>query len=231
MHVSIVNFSGNVGKSTIANHVFAPRMPDAPIIRIESVNSDGSDGATIRGDQFREIQEGVLTLTDSISDVGASNVEDYVSGLRSFHGAHEDLDFFIVPTVPDDKQMVDTIATIDALSTEIGVPAQKIRVVFNRVNQRHSVESQFAPIFNWHKKARACVVDPAAAIYSNEIYSLLRGTDQSIVALAADETDYRAMIAGADAAERQRLARMISRKRLAASVKDEHDRVFAILTR
>ncbi|CAG9235668.1 conserved hypothetical protein [Paraburkholderia tropica] len=230
MHIAVINFSGNTGKSTISDEVLAPRMPGAPVIRVESVNSGGRDVPTIRGDKFREIQEGVLTVTDSISDIGASNVEDYLEGLNSFAGSHEDLDFFVVPTVPDDKQMIDTIATISALAGEIGVPREKIRVVFNRVSQRETIEVQFAPIFSWHKKARLCEINAGAAITENEIYSLLHGTNSSVVAVAEDPTDYRAMIPGATADERVHLARKVSLKRLAGAVKAEHDRVFSILT-
>jgi hypothetical protein len=230
MHVSILNFSGNVGKSEIANQVFAPRMKGAKVILIESINSDGTSRQTVRGDQFGAIQEGILTLPDSISDVGASNVEDYMAGLEAYHGAHEDIDVFVVPTVPDTKQMSDTVSTIDALANDIGVPADKIRVVFNRVNPRHSVEAQFGPILDWHASSKAFTLNREAVIYTNEIYALIRGMGQSILDVANDKTDYRASMEDAAPAERARLARQISLQRLAVSVGAQHDRVFRLLT-
>jgi len=38
MKVVVINFSGNVGKSTIAAHLLKPRMNDAKIFSIETLN-------------------------------------------------------------------------------------------------------------------------------------------------------------------------------------------------
>ena len=40
MKVAVINFSGNVGKTTIARHLLAPRIPDADFIAVESINAD-----------------------------------------------------------------------------------------------------------------------------------------------------------------------------------------------
>lgn len=49
MKVAILNFSGNVGKSTIAAHLRKPRMPGAQMFSIESINmgveADGLEAA------------------------------------------------------------------------------------------------------------------------------------------------------------------------------------------
>ena len=42
MKVAVLNFSGNVGKTTVAAHLLKPRMGDAPVFSIESINS-GAD--------------------------------------------------------------------------------------------------------------------------------------------------------------------------------------------
>jgi hypothetical protein len=231
MHYAILNYSGNVGKSTAANEVIAPRLKGAPIIAVESVNSDGGNHTTVRGEQFGRIQESVLTLKASITDVGASNVEDYMAGLASYHGSHEDIDVFVVPTVPDDKQMSDTISTIEALAHDIGVPSAKIRLVFNRVNPNLPVPVQFAPIFEWHAREQSFTLEREAVIHTNEIYSLVRGTNRRIKDIAEDDTDYRAQMADAASEERQRLARLISLRRLAFSVSAQHETVFRFLSR
>lgn len=36
MKVAVINFSGNVGKTTIARHLLAPRIPGAEVVSIES---------------------------------------------------------------------------------------------------------------------------------------------------------------------------------------------------
>lgn len=52
--------------------------------------------------------------------------------MRRYRGSHEDFDCFVVPTVPALKQQQDTIATLVDLS-RLGLPASKIRLVFNMV--------------------------------------------------------------------------------------------------
>ena len=56
MKVAVINFSGNVGKSTVARHLLAPRLNNAEVIPVESINSDGTDETAIRGKQFGELQ-------------------------------------------------------------------------------------------------------------------------------------------------------------------------------
>ena len=40
MKIAVINFSGNVGKTTIARHLLLPRIPGAELITVESVNAD-----------------------------------------------------------------------------------------------------------------------------------------------------------------------------------------------
>ena len=40
MKVAVINFSGNVGKSTIAKHLLASRMPNAMSYSVETINAD-----------------------------------------------------------------------------------------------------------------------------------------------------------------------------------------------
>ncbi len=49
MKIAVMNFSGNVGKSTIAQHLLLPRMADAELITVESINSDDSGQEPMRG--------------------------------------------------------------------------------------------------------------------------------------------------------------------------------------
>jgi len=42
MKIAVINFSGNVGKTTVAGHLLKPRMGDAPIFSIESLNVDAA---------------------------------------------------------------------------------------------------------------------------------------------------------------------------------------------
>ena len=64
MKIAVINFSGNVGKSTVARHLLAPRMNNAQVIAVESLNSDGTEGEAIKGKQFGQLSEALALLDD-----------------------------------------------------------------------------------------------------------------------------------------------------------------------
>lgn len=229
MKVAIINFSGNVGKSTIARHLFAPRL-NTEVISVESINSD-EGGTQIRGDQFRFVQEHLLENESALIDIGASNIEDFVAGMTRYKSSHEDIDLFIVPVVKEVKQQKDTIATIEALNA-LGVPAKKIRVIFNRVESFESVEEKFPAIFGYAENEKKCTVKAGAVIFQNELFEEIKKLDKSVSDIVADSTDYRSQIKTAkDDEERDFLIQMTLAKRLAATVNENLDNVFKVITK
>ena len=46
MKLAVINFSGNVGKSTVACHLLAPRIPDCQVVAVESINADNGQPVT-----------------------------------------------------------------------------------------------------------------------------------------------------------------------------------------
>ena len=229
MKVAVINFSGNVGKSTVARHLLAPRLNNAEVIPVESINSDGTDETAIRGKQFGELQEYLQTLDDAVIDIGASNVEDFVKLKKQYKGSHEDFDFFVVPTVPATKQQRDTISTVEALAN-LGVPAKKIRLLFNMVDLEESPERIFSGLFEYQRESKSFTLKPEAVIHVNDIYGKLKGSKTGIREILADETDYKERIKTAkDADEKLHFAQMLSIKRLAAGVSEELDAVFKAL--
>lgn len=52
MKVATINFSGNNGKTTLAEHVFAARMPGALQLTIETINAGNEDIEKVRGKDF-----------------------------------------------------------------------------------------------------------------------------------------------------------------------------------
>jgi hypothetical protein len=232
MKIAVINFSGNVGKTTVSRHLLSPRLDNAQIIAVESINSGAMDEPMMRGEQFGEIQESLLMLDSAIVDIGASNVEDFVNLMKSYSGSHDDFDLFVVPTVPDAKQERDTVSTLSALSDDIGIPKDRIRVVFNMVDPKHDVKERFKTLFAYHADSGSFTLRKEAVMHLNEIYAKVADNGQSITDILNDPTDYKALIKeAADAGEKTRLARMVSIKRLAAGVTIELDAVFRSLTR
>lgn len=230
MKVVVTNFSGNTGKSTVARHLLAPRLNKAQIIAVESINSDGTDGGeAVRGRQFDLVSEAVIIMDDVVVDVGASNVEDFLAKMRQYRGSHEDFDHFVVPVVPEPKQMRDTIATICALADEIGIPAGKIRVVFNKLEPGESAESEFDPIFRFHEAEGKFTLAPSAVIHASDIFGKVGANDIREVA-ALDVAALKAALAEEkDSAQRISIGRQIGLKRLAEGVLEELDAVFRAL--
>ena len=229
MKLAVINFSGNVGKSTVARHLLAPRIPGCQFVAVESINADDGQPMTIRGRQFAQLQEYLQTVSDLVVDVGASNVEDLLALMRRYSGSHADFDGFIVPTVPARKQQQDTAATLAELA-RIGVPATRIRLVFNQLEDDSPIEQVFETLLAYCATSGAVQPRTAACLRTNEVYARVRGTGQSLIELAADSTDYKADIAKAGStSEKMALAQKLATQRLARGVIPELDACFAAL--
>jgi len=229
MKLAIINFSGNVGKSTIARHLLAPRIPGCEIIAVESINAGDGQPMTIRGRQFAHLQEYLHTVDDVVVDVGASNVEDLLALMRRYSGSHMDFDGFIVPTVPARKQQQDTAATLAELA-RIGVSAQRIRLVFNQIEDDTPLEDVFHTLLAFCATSGHVQPRMGAFLGFNEVYARVRGTDRTLAQLAADPTDYKRAIAkAASTDEKMAIGQALATRRLALGVIPELDACFAAL--
>ncbi len=226
MKIAVLNFSGNVGKSTLARHLLSPRMPNAGLVAVETINADSASDNRIRGADFGKLQRDLQLENDAIVDVGASNVEQFMALMRQYHESHEDFDLYLVPTVPVPKQRRDTTECIVELA-ELGVPAHKIFVVFNLVEPGLDVEATFEPIFNFVDAMHLCMADPQAVIYKNDVFGLIRNSGDSLSDVVNDTTDFKSAIKSAtDPAEKLALAERLSVRRLAIGVNQNLDAVF-----
>lgn len=229
MKVAVTSYSGNVGKTTIARHCLLPRIKSAELISVESINADEGQGQALRGRQFAELQEYLQTVDDVVVDIGASNVEELLSLMRRYRGSHEDFDYFIVPTVPALKQQQDTIATLVELA-QLGVPADKVRLVFNMVDDGIQPAQAFDTVLAFLAEQPIAHADLSCRLGTNEIYGRVKGLGIDITAVAADDTDYKVLIAKSrDTTEKLALAQKLATRRLASGVVPELDACFAAL--
>ena len=229
LKIAVVNFSGNVGKSTIARHLLSPRMPHAPVVAVETINSDGMGEVMVKGADFGRLQEELLLQDSAIVDVGASNIEQFLSLMRMYRGSHQDFDLFVVPCVPELKQQKDTIECVYALSA-LGVEASKICVVFNMVDVNSDLEEVFGPLLRFAQAEAKCRVDIRAAIPKNELFAWLRGLPSSIQSILDDPRDFKEEIKRAkDSVERLDLAKNLTMQRMAQGVQENLDQVFGVL--
>lgn len=192
MKICVLNFSGNVGKSTIAAHLLQPRL-NGPVISVESVNvdaqSDGVDVERLRGRQFADLQARLIKVPAAVVDVGSSNIEEFMKQMQQYEGSQDEFDWFVVPVVKASKQQIDTVNTVRALRA-MGVPASKIRVVINKVDTDDDLRQDFAQVYAFCATGDAALPD-GAVVYENEVFAGLKSLQMTIADLTNDPTDYR----------------------------------------
>lgn len=229
MKIAVINFSGNVGKTTIARHLLLPRIEGAELIAIESLNADEGQGQALRGRQFGELQEYLQTIDNAVVDIGASNVEELLDLMQKYRGSHEDFDAFVVPTVPALKQQQDTIATLVELA-RLGVSRSRVRLMFNMVSSAADVPAYFDLLRAFLKAQPIATESASCYLGPNEVYGRIRGSNADLATLARDDTDYKALILKAsDTAEKLALAQKLATRRLAVGVLPQLDACFAAL--
>lgn len=229
MNIVVINFSGNVGKSTISKYLLQPRIENTKIIPVENINFDGSKIKSITGKQFSNVHEMCLILDNAIIDVGASTAIDFINQMKKYEGSHEDFDCFIVPVVCNEKQQRDTISTIQTLSS-IGVPSEKIKIIFNMVEDDEDFESIFSAIYEFYQNEKLFQFDEKIRLYKNEIFDILKKENIKLSSLVDDNTDYKELIKGSTEKDKQlEYAKKIGIRRLATGVHREMNKIFDLL--
>jgi len=233
MKVVVMNFSGNVGKTTVAGHLLKPRMGNAPIFSIESINvdasADGLDVEKMKGKKYGDLVQELMKLDDAIIDVGASNVEEFIKLMQQYDSSHEEFDYFVIPVVKEKKQQADTINTIQALK-RLGISKNKIRVVFNKAEVDDAIEEEFQSILGYAKMEKSFLANPKAVIHVNEVFERMKEVGKSLGDITADETDYRAKLRVAkDDAEKDHCVRMVALKRLGVTANKNLDAAFSAI--
>lgn len=225
MKICVINFSGNVGKSLISQHLLKTRLKESEIIAVESINSDGNNDEKIKGKEFTDIMDKVMATDNVIVDVGASNVEDFMQQMNKATGSQEDFDYFVVPTIDKEKQIIDTVSTIQALG-DMGIEQERIRVIFNAIDYDTNINRKFSNILELDHIA---TINTKTTIHENELFNRLKEVRdlKTIHDIANDDTDYKSLIAATDdKLERLTYSRRLGLKRLAVGVERMLDNTF-----
>lgn len=191
MRAMVINFSGNVGKSTITKYLLAPRLDNCKVYSVESINENEHEEENIRGNALGAILDDMMQHDNALLDVGSSNAETVVSLLAKYDGAHEDFDAFVIPVISKPKVINDSIATANALS-EMGVPTEKIIVVLNQIDIETDKSIEFAKIRNLD--GVTLTYDENLAIPSHDFFARIAGTGFDLLEVLNDETDYTKLV-------------------------------------
>ena len=239
MNIAVVNFSGNVGKTTIVRHLLAPNLPDHTIVAVETINLDRNAKETITtsGRKVGKNIDDLIVNTNTIFDVGGSNIEGFMAELQKRDGAHQEIDLFLVPVTPEKKKMGDTINIISELSN-LGVPPEKIKTVFNLVDpaDEECLPETFGMIYAFFSDTPRFSLSEKSTIYKAEVLEITfniktpEGKPITVYDLAADSADYKKMIRETSSPSQKHLyARRLAAVRLAQKAKDNFDGVFGEL--
>ena len=228
LKIAIMNNSGNVGKSMVCDTLFHPRVPGAEKIKIETINSDGTTDETIAAKDIKKVFELIDSTDVALIDVGASNIENFMSNLKKLEGAHEEIDYFFIPTTPKPKQQLDTITTIRDL-IDLGVEPGSIKLIFNFYDTDFPIEQFYSVIFEsdiskelgLNKKSNIYIIN------DNPVFDMLGEMGISFTEIANDTRDFKSLIrASKDQDERAALSHQRSAYRLAQGFVKELDITF-----
>jgi hypothetical protein len=227
--IAVLNFSGNVGKTTISRHLLKPNLPACELVSVETANADEGEADALKGQQFAQLQQFMLTAGNVIVDIGASNIEELLRLMTKYKGSHEDFDLYLIPTVPDKKQQRDTVSTVKKL-IEMGVKADRIRLILNRVEAYGNSLFAFEELLQAVSIYQPAIIDARWAIAENTLYQEIKHDSRSINELACDSTDFKDLIAKAKTTDEKLVfADKLAIKRLAQGVAPELQACFDAL--
>ncbi|WP_150142869.1 StbB family protein [Candidatus Enterovibrio escicola] len=228
LKIAVMNNSGNVGKSMICENLLKQRIPGSKLIKIETINSDGTTDETISAKNIKQVFEQIDNSDVAIIDIGSSNIETFTSNLKKLNGAHEDINFFFIPTIPKPKQQTDTINTIEEL-LDMGVDTKQVKIIFNFYDNDISPEDLYPKIFN-HTLAEELKLknhNNLFTIRDNPVFDMIGELGYTFTDIANDKRDFRALIRSTDnKEERSQYSHLRSAQRLAKGFIKELDLTF-----
>lgn len=226
--LAIVNNSGNVGKSTIGKALLKPRLAGSEIIKVETINSDGTNDEKLSAKEFDEIIKRIDDVDCTIIDVGSSNIEQFLVQMNEYQGSHDLIDYFIVPVVKETKQQEDSIQTIQNLMA-MGVEKDRFKVVFNQADKDTQIEKQYS-IFLADKTCKQIVGKTPVVVYHNNIFNILTKMGMKYDDIYNDERDFRTLIRAAGTKEeREELSNLRTAKMLMNGFHSDLDLAFGNL--
>lgn len=234
MKIVICSLGGTVGKTTITAHLLCPRLPKARVSAVDTANMTvkdfGIDCDIYPGEQFSKLYKELIRQPHAIIDVGGSKEgKEFLEGMDWLQG-HDEIDAFIIPSVPDDKSQKASYKTIELLLAQ-GVEKEKIKVIFNRVAKNTEEE------FDYLLGALTVTGIPYsldASVFNHDVYRILSENQIGLAHLLKDKANYKALFREADPKtmdeqELSRLGELAVAQKFAPQVNKNLDKVFSVL--
>lgn len=229
MNIALINFSGNVGKTTIGFHLLKQRLENSTFIGVETINDAGNFyDVKVKAKDFAAVQDELLMNDSVILDVGSSNVEQTLLEMKKYKGSHEDIDIYIVPITSESKQQKDSINTIKFL-LDLGISKNKIKIIFNFVKPDDDVEVVFSAIYNAIADLKLSSQIPV--IYENEFYDdhFIKTNEYTLSYLVANKTAIKESLKESKPEDKDKIKHLIALSRLALTVDENLEEAFKTL--
>lgn len=225
LKLAIVNNSGNVGKSTICQTLLKPRLEGSEIIKVETLNTDGTNDEKLSAKEFDEIIKRIDDSECTIIDVGSSNIEQFLVQMNEYQGSHDLIDYFIVPVVREAKQQIDSIQTITTLMA-MGVEQDRFKVIFNLAEKDTPINKQYS-VFLADDVCKEIVGENPVVVYHNNIFNILNKSGLQYDDVYNDNRDFRSLIRSTSSKEeRQDLSNLRAVKMLMNGFNSDLDVAF-----
>lgn len=138
----VINFSGNVGKTVLSQYMLNINMNPDKHFAITSLPYEYQKRCNeqlVNTKDIPEIFNELSKLDSAIVDVSLASTEFFINYLKENKEFIDYFDFFLVPSLTEYKNVKQTLETIETLKL-LGVPINKIKVVFNKFNNEGDLE-------------------------------------------------------------------------------------------
>jgi hypothetical protein len=190
LKIVVLSIAGTAGKTTLAKHI-QPLIAGAARISIEDWNStDGLSDLEISAKSFYALAAQLNTDDEQsfIIDIGTSNSKVMLQHLADLELTRERIDFWIVPVRAGSKERIDTLKTIDLL-IKMGVEPCTIVVIAMAITDVDTFRQDFEPLMSAASRNGFIFADQA--VLFNDVYNMLKGTDQTVFDIVRNKPDFK----------------------------------------
>ncbi|MGE0315907.1 MAG: hypothetical protein AB7P21_30190 [Lautropia sp.] len=224
----MISYSGNIGKSTLASQLLLPRIQDAKLLLVETLNAQPIAGVeTHDPKRFEGILIALEVNKNVVVDVGSKDAATFIQQASKLDSLTS-FDIFIVPTTSAQKVIADAASTIRVLNDH-GIDGKRILCLPTRVAEPGDIAADFAGVRMFiDQKLIDAQFDPSLFFEENEVFTRINPAITTIDALANDPTDWGEKLRTATTDEDRRdAAYSLINSKLAKGARRHLDTLFA----
>lgn len=178
MKIAVLSFSGNVGKTIISHNLLVHRFNECKCISVDHL-----DHMNI----FYYIEQSDV-VENAILDVQINSTQKFIKEINN--GLIHDINYYIVPVIPDLSPQKNAITTILSL-LDVGVKNEQIKVVLNCVDDEIDISNQFETLINSSElNEKGFLLNIDFKIENTPVFDLLIKIHKNFFTALNDEAPY-----------------------------------------